>query len=79
MQGPGAPTPIEESPNEKVNPGSPTDGGPTVVRVFEDDPAKDANAGMFDQLEKNWGWWILEFVPPWEYYQDNERNWHKGF
>ncbi|KAG8968004.1 hypothetical protein FRC05_001714, partial [Tulasnella sp. 425] len=54
MQGPGAPTPIEESPIEKSHPDSPTDDGLTVVQVFEDDPIKDANAEMFDQLEKKW-------------------------
>ncbi|KAG8959425.1 hypothetical protein FRC05_007819, partial [Tulasnella sp. 425] len=79
MQGPGAPTPIEESPNEKSHPDSSMDDGLTVVQVFEDDPFKDANAEMFDQLEKKWAWWILEVVPFWQYFQDSEGHWHKGF
>ncbi|KAG8944216.1 hypothetical protein FRC04_002083 [Tulasnella sp. 424] len=78
IQRPSAPILIEESPNGKGDLDSSNDGI-TVVQVFEDDPIKDANAEMFDQLEKRWAWWILEFVPLWQYHQDNEGHWHKGF
>lgn len=30
------------------------------MQVLEDDPVKNANAEMFDQLEKKFAWWILE-------------------
>ncbi|KAG8944227.1 hypothetical protein FRC04_002094 [Tulasnella sp. 424] len=51
----------------------------TVVQVFEDNPKKDANAPMFDQLQRKKIWWVLELIPLWQYHQDKEGSWHKGF
>ncbi|KIO29821.1 hypothetical protein M407DRAFT_226348 [Tulasnella calospora MUT 4182] len=54
-------------------------------RAFEDMPAfdalmiKDANAPMYDQLQRKKIWWVLEWIPLWQYHQDKEGSWHKGF
>lgn len=77
IQGPAAPTLVEESLNEKADANASSDGT-TVVASVESDPYRDANADMSDQLEKQWAWWVLEFVPFWQYYQDAEGHWHKG-
>ncbi|KAG8916610.1 hypothetical protein FRC00_014627, partial [Tulasnella sp. 408] len=77
IQGPAAPTLVEESLNEKADANASSDGT-TVVAGVESDPYRDANANMSDQLEKMWAWWVLEFVPFWQYYQDAEGHWHKG-
>lgn len=71
------PTPIVEE-TIVYSPVSPTEGL-TIVKVSEDDPKLDANAEMYDQLKKTPAWWILEFIPLWQYYQDRHGHWHKGF
>lgn len=43
------------------------------------DMEMDANAEMVDQLGKLKAWWILEYLPLWQHYQDREGDWHKGF
>lgn len=40
---------------------------------------QNAAAPMYDQLIANPFWWILEFIPMWEYKQDSSGHWHKGF
>ncbi|KAG9016007.1 hypothetical protein FRB90_003866 [Tulasnella sp. 427] len=65
-------TPLNSGPTSPVE-------GLTVVQVLEGDPRLDANAEMYDQLQKKWAWWILEVIPLWQYYQDGEGHWHKGF
>ncbi|KIO16383.1 hypothetical protein M407DRAFT_232519 [Tulasnella calospora MUT 4182] len=39
----------------------------------------DANAPMYDQLQRKKIWWVLEWIPLWQYHQDKEGSWHKGF
>ncbi|KAG8926343.1 hypothetical protein FRC00_003011 [Tulasnella sp. 408] len=58
---------------------SPGSDNLTVVQVFQDSPRRDANAPMYDQLQKKKIWWILEWIPLWQYHQDKEGSWHKGF
>ncbi|KAG8918945.1 hypothetical protein FRC01_001563 [Tulasnella sp. 417] len=58
---------------------SPTSDRLTVVQVFEDNPKRDANAPMYDQLQRKKIWWVLEWIPLWQYHQDKEGSWHKGF
>ncbi|KAG8938706.1 hypothetical protein FRC00_014552 [Tulasnella sp. 408] len=40
---------------------------------------KDAESRMVDQLDEMKLWWILEYMPLWQHYQDREGYWHKGF
>lgn len=39
----------------------------------------DANSEMVDQLDELKAWWILEYLPLWQHYQDRYGDWHKGF
>lgn len=39
----------------------------------------DARSPMVDQLDEMKVWWILEYMPLWQHYQDREGYWHKGF
>ncbi|KAG8967975.1 hypothetical protein FRC05_001685 [Tulasnella sp. 425] len=47
--------------------------------LAQEDMEKDANAEMVDQLGKLKAWWILEYLPLWQHYQDRDGDWHKGF
>ncbi|KAG8940640.1 hypothetical protein FRC04_005170 [Tulasnella sp. 424] len=39
----------------------------------------DANSEMVDQLDDLKAWWILEYLPLRQQYQDRYGDWHKGF
>ncbi|KAG9044737.1 hypothetical protein FS837_007592 [Tulasnella sp. UAMH 9824] len=43
------------------------------------DATQDARSRMVDQLDETKLWWILEYMPLWQHYQDREGYWHKGF
>jgi len=51
----------------------------TLESVQEANAREDANAHMYDQLEVQKAWWILEYIPNWQYYQDAKGTWHRGF
>ncbi|KAG8963071.1 hypothetical protein FRC05_004929 [Tulasnella sp. 425] len=47
--------------------------------VSQTDINADANSEMVDQLDELKAWWILEYLPLWQHYQDRYGDWHKGF
>ncbi|KAG8940639.1 hypothetical protein FRC04_005169 [Tulasnella sp. 424] len=47
--------------------------------VSQADIDADANSKMVDQLDELKAWWILEYLPLWQHYQDRDGDWHKGF
>ncbi|KIO29802.1 hypothetical protein M407DRAFT_69958 [Tulasnella calospora MUT 4182] len=55
-----------------------SDSGP-LCWLSQLDPEKDAKSEMVDQLHEMKAWWILEYMPLWQHYQDREGYWHKGF
>ncbi|KAG8917248.1 hypothetical protein FRC00_013846, partial [Tulasnella sp. 408] len=50
-----------------------------LVRLTQADEVADANSHMVDQLDKRKFWWLLEVIPLWQHYQDQDAYWHKGF
>ncbi|KAG8944244.1 vacuolar protein sorting-associated protein 45 [Tulasnella sp. 424] len=55
------------------------DDSEALCWLSQEDMEKDANAEMVDQLDEEKVWWILEYLPLWQHYQDREGHWHKGF
>lgn len=47
--------------------------------IIERSVGQDAVSPMYDQLSERKVWWILEYIPIWQYYQDSEGVWHRGF
>ncbi|KAG8911186.1 hypothetical protein FRC00_006925 [Tulasnella sp. 408] len=52
---------------------------PRLLRLEQVNEDNDANAVMVDQLHKEKFWWLLEFIPFWQHYQDRGAYWYKGF
>lgn len=52
---------------------------PILLRLEQVNEDNDANAVMVDQLRKKKFWWLLEFIPFWQHYQDRGAYWCKGF
>ncbi|KAG8976656.1 hypothetical protein FRB90_009100 [Tulasnella sp. 427] len=50
-----------------------------IVSVEQTDPETDANAPKNDQLVKKPVWLILEYIPIFQYYQDETGTWHWRF
>lgn len=49
----------------------------TILSVQEASVSMDANAPIHDALVEKKSWWILEYLPLSQRWQDSEGNWHK--
>ena len=45
------------------------------LETEEEMELKDALSPIYDQLSLAWGWWILEIVPLWHRYQEENNLW----
>ncbi|KAG8977139.1 hypothetical protein FRB90_008884, partial [Tulasnella sp. 427] len=54
-------------------------GPPSLSWLYQLDPTLDARSEMVDQLDEMKAWYILEWLPLWQHYQDRHGDWHKGF
>lgn len=60
------------------NPPKPADEEEEVLvhlETEEEMELKDALSPIYDQLSLAWGWWILEIIPLWHRYQEENNSW----
>ncbi|KDQ62964.1 hypothetical protein JAAARDRAFT_202495 [Jaapia argillacea MUCL 33604] len=50
-----------------------------VAKTEEDQDAIDAVCQIYDQLERKWFWWILEWIPLRHRYQNDDDSWTRSF
>ncbi|KAG8905239.1 hypothetical protein FRB99_000406 [Tulasnella sp. 403] len=53
--------------------------GDPILHIRASDDGSDAAAPLHDQLKLQPLWWLLEYIPLWQYKQDAEGHWHKCF